>query len=140
MSVVVDEASVPGPARVTLPCTDAASLRRIRLWLRDHLPTGLSEDARADAELVCTELATNTLDHADGPREVRIVVVPAVSSTDASVLIEARDGSPESVLLVGSSRLGEFRGRGMAIVDALSEWGVRREDGRKTVWARLTLR
>ncbi|WP_433505482.1 hypothetical protein ACQP04_02620 [Pseudonocardia halophobica] len=51
---------------------DASCLTPLRAWLREHLPN--SDDHQIDAELMCTELVTNALEHARGPRTVRMDV------------------------------------------------------------------
>jgi anti-sigma regulatory factor (Ser/Thr protein kinase) len=88
-----------------------------------------------DAELVCTELVTNAVEHAAGPRAVRVVVA------GQDLRIEVDDASPDAALTPGVSRLGGVRGRGrgLAIVDAVTRWGIRRSRSRKTVWAALPL-
>jgi anti-sigma regulatory factor (Ser/Thr protein kinase) len=48
-----------------------ASLPVLRRWLRTNVPAGVDP---ADAELVCTELVTNAIEHGGGARAVRITV------------------------------------------------------------------
>jgi hypothetical protein len=76
---------------------------------------------------------TNAVEHAAGPRAVRV----AVAGQD--LRIEVDDASPDATLTPGVSRLGGVRGRGLAIVDAVTRWGIRRSRSRKTVWAALPL-
>lgn len=108
---------------------DPRCLPVVRGWLREVLSDG---DELLDAELAGTELVSNALDHAEGPREIRMRVDAAGELT-----VEVDDGSPDSELTVGRSRYGTYRGRGLALIDAVSRWGVRRRDGGKTVWAVL---
>ncbi|MBO4240830.1 ATP-binding protein [Pseudonocardia alni] len=101
----------------------------IREWLREHLPDG----ARLiDAELVATELVANAIDHGGGAQTVPIVVRPP-----GRVRVEVEDVNPSVALTVGVSRLGRYRGNGLAIIDAVAAWGVDRTVSGKTVWAEL---
>lgn len=120
-------ASEPGRHSFSISCDGASSLRDIRRWLRLNLPA--DTDLSYDAELVCTELVTNAIEHSRATCSVRIDI------EDGCVHIEVDDDSPEAQLLVGRSTLGPRRGRGLALVDALSTWGVRRTRAGKTVWA-----
>jgi anti-sigma regulatory factor (Ser/Thr protein kinase) len=110
--------------------SDASCLPGLRSRLRQLIPAG---DGRIDAELVCTELVTNAVEHAAGPRTVRIVL------DAADLRIEVEDGSPDEPLIPGVSRFGAFRGRGLALVEALARWGIIRRAAGKTVWATLAV-
>lgn len=112
---------------------DATCLPALRGWLREVLPDR-DDDALIDAELVCTELVTNAVDHARGPCEVRVHLYDA-----ATLTVEVDDASPCATLIVGTSRFGRRRGRGLVMVDALSRWGVWRGTAGKTVWASLSV-
>ncbi len=91
-----------------------------------------------DVQLVCTELATNARDHADDPRH--LVLRRQASGDRHELLIEVRDSTPDRAPLVGASTLGEHRGHGMRMVESLCrDWGVRRADGFKIVWASLPI-
>ena len=79
-----------------------------------------------DAGLVATELATNALVHARSPFTVSVECQPA------QLVVEVTDDgaweSPSSVT----------KGNGLAVVEHLSTWGIRRHmGGGKTVWAVL---
>jgi anti-sigma regulatory factor (Ser/Thr protein kinase) len=115
---------------LTFAVDDARCLPGLRAWIRDHVS---DQQVCGDAELVCTELVSNAIDHAIGPRAVRIDVTDG-----GAVLIEVDDGSGEAEMTPGRSRLGTNRGRGLDLVEAFSRWGVRQHphDG-KTVWAAL---
>lgn len=123
------------PERRALHCdiTGPARLPGLRRWLREALadPDG-DPDGAADAELVCTELVTNALEHAGGACVVRIVV------EGDRVRIEVDDDDVGG-LTPGASRLGAHRGRGLALVGALASWGVVAAPAGKTVWAVLPL-
>ncbi len=115
------ERSIRGPEALTL----------LRRWIRTHLAAG--QDTVDDAQLVCTELASNAIEHAPGPWVVRISV------TDTEFTVEVDDGAPDAPLTLGTSRLGSTRGRGLLVVNVLGRWGVRRHPPGKTVWATIPL-
>ncbi|WP_199439720.1 ATP-binding protein [Umezawaea beigongshangensis] len=108
-------------------------LSELRAWVRDLL-ADLHSDVVADAELVVTELAANACEHAEGPRSLRLIR----RSDEPVVDVEVDDASPDALPRPGLSTLGDFRGRGLLMVETMStSWGVRQHPGRKTVWARL---
>ncbi len=107
------------------------SLAGLRRWIRTHVVA--DADALADAQLVATELASNAIEHAPGPRVVRL----RVSATRFTVEVE--DAAPDAALTLGVSRLGGNRGRGLQVVNVLGRWGVHRRPTRKTVWATISL-
>ncbi|MDN5861142.1 MAG: ATP-binding protein [Pseudonocardia sp.] len=111
--------------------TGPEALTELRRWIRTHVAAG--PDTVDDAQLVCTELASNALEHAPGPRVVRITL------TEAEFTVEVDDGAPDAPLTLGTSRLGSIRGRGLLVVNALGRWGVRRYPAGKTVWATIPL-
>lgn len=85
-----------------------------------------------DAELVCSELVTNAIEHGGGHGAVRVDIVG-----DNRVHVEVDDHNPDCALIVGRSRLGRYRGRGLTIVDKVARWGVTSTSAGKTVWADL---
>jgi anti-sigma regulatory factor (Ser/Thr protein kinase) len=117
-----------GPA-LALSFRGAGCLPEVRRWLRAHLAAA---DLVVDAELVCTELIANAVEHGGGGGRVRIDVL-----TGPGVLVEVEDGAPAAELTPGRSRFGGHRGRGLTITSALADWGVVRTDTHKTVWAIL---
>ena len=117
------------PAVLTTAVRDAGCLPALRTWIREHVA---DDELRGDAELVCTELVTNAVEHARGPRSV------AVTVQTGGVRIEVTDGSPATAPVPGRSRFGgDMRGRGLILVAALSRWEVRRSGRVKTVVALL---
>lgn len=125
--------SGPAARSFTLTFDDLACLRVLRTILRSML-AGSDPDHVADAELVCTELVTNAIDHADGPRTTRITVDQA-----EELRIDVVDGSPDRAVTVGSSRLGPDRGLGMLLVDSIAtRWQVTRNETTKAVRVALT--
>ena len=118
--------SVPLPNAMPPPLPQ---VRALVAELTADLPTGLAEDLL----LVVTELVANAYEHGAAQRTLRL------DRSDASghVIIEVEDGASAPPVL-GRSRLGPNRGRGMTIVACVAErWGVRALRAGKTVWARL---
>ncbi|MCO1660510.1 ATP-binding protein [Pseudonocardia sp. S2-4] len=103
-------------------------MRTLRSWLRERL----DDERLVDVELVCVELVTNAIEHARAPRAVRIRLAPR-----GRARIEVDDAGPPRALAPRLPTLHELRGRGLALVDALSTWGVRLTPTGKTVWASL---
>ncbi|GGN28824.1 ATPase [Lentzea pudingi] len=122
---------VNGDVQLSLELDEGTpALRAIRAWIADVL-VGEDEDLVQDAALVATELVSNAYDHAAGPRTVRLECKPHVRIT-------VEDGSPERMPVMGRSRLGEDRGRGMILVQSIGRsWGVERRAGAKAVWVEL---
>jgi anti-sigma regulatory factor (Ser/Thr protein kinase) len=115
----------------TLP-EDRPNLVAMRTWVSSLLGD-VPEDVRLDVLLVCTELASNAYEHADGPRVVRVERL-----TDL-VRVEVDDGTPAELPHLGESRLGDSRGRGLMLVAQLARcWGTREMANGKTVWAEIT--
>ncbi|WP_344428472.1 ATP-binding protein [Pseudonocardia ailaonensis] len=112
-----------------LSFVDATCLPGIRRWLRANVA---GEDLMINAQLVCTELVTNAVEHGGGRGTVRIDLVE-----DDGLHVEVDDRDPAAALTIGRSRLGGVRGRGLQIVTAMAEWGVTRRTDGKTVWASL---
>jgi anti-sigma regulatory factor (Ser/Thr protein kinase) len=95
------------------------------------------EDVLDRLALVTSELVTNAILHAKTALQVR------VSSEAGSICIEVLDGCHTELRRV-CPELGETRGRGLVLVDALvDEWGVHEEheglEGTeaKRVWVRV---
>lgn len=85
--------------------------------------------AAEDAGLVATELATNALVHARSPFEV------SIDYQHPTLVVEVTDEGP----WWDSPHL-PLKGNGLAVVEHLSTWGVRRHlNGGKTVWAALSV-
>ena len=112
----------------------ASPLGEVRRAVRGALATE-HEDCVADVELLVTELVSNAYDHGRAPRDVRI----RRSSNPPVVRIEVSDASRQDLPVLGTSRLGGARGRGMVLVDALAHrWGIILRQAGKTVWAEVT--
>ncbi|MFL6141539.1 MAG: ATP-binding protein [Labedaea sp.] len=108
------------------------SLPLLRTWIRSMAPN-LTPDELVDAELVGTELATNALEHANGPRCVRV----SYHAERQVLRIEVDDASPDLPPTPGTSRLGRHRGRGLNMIAAMAQWGVHRRQDSKTLWAEI---
>ncbi|GAA2677591.1 MULTISPECIES: ATP-binding protein [Actinosynnema] len=107
-------------------------LARVRRWV-DEVLAGLDEEKLGDTVLVVTELVSNAFDHGRAPRALRL----HRHGTPWLVRVEVDDASP-SLPVIGRSRLGGYRGRGMVIVSNLCRgWGVTHRSGGKTVWAEI---
>jgi anti-sigma regulatory factor (Ser/Thr protein kinase) len=114
----------------TLP-EDEPDLAALRVWVGTLL-RDLPEDVRLDVLLVCTELASNAYEHAEGPRTVRVQ-----RHTDF-VRVEVDDHTPAALPNLGTSRLGDTRGRGLILIAQLSRcWGTREFTDGKTIWAEV---
>ncbi|RBM18620.1 ATP-binding protein [Prauserella sp. PE36] len=133
MPMSVEDA--PEPLTLDLPgSVEVPLLVQVRQWAGSAL-NDLAEDHLNAVLLVCTELLTNAYDHADGSSQLRL----RRNRVPCWVLIEVDDGVVEHQPVVGRSRLGDLRGRGLILVDKLSEdWGVRTHEAGKTVWARVS--
>ena len=124
--VEVRHHSVPLPNGTPPPL---ASVRALISQLTDDLPGELCDDLL----LVATELVANAYEHGTAPRALRL----ARFDDSGDVIVEVDDGTPTQPVL-GRSRLGGNRGRGLTIVAGVAErWGVRALNVGKTVWARL---
>ncbi|MBB6417529.1 anti-sigma regulatory factor (Ser/Thr protein kinase) [Streptomyces sp. AK010] len=115
---------------------------RARSFTRDTLH-GWSLDHRCDdATLVITELTANAATHAarrcPGVPEIRLGFL--LDPTHLLVTVADADDNPPVYAPTGASL--EEHGRGLCIVDALSEeWGwAPTPPAGKTVWARLSTR
>ncbi|GAA3677190.1 hypothetical protein GCM10022267_75130 [Lentzea roselyniae] len=108
---------------------NVAGIRRLARLALSRFP----DDDLEDILLVVTELVSNAFDHGRSPRWMRLYLTLA----PFAVRCEVDDTAPELPVL-GKSRLGGFRGRGMVLVDQLAtSWGAARGDGYKTVWAQF---
>ncbi|MEO6082259.1 MAG: ATP-binding protein [Umezawaea sp.] len=108
-------------------------LRQAMRFALSHEPP----DCVSDVELLVTELVANAYEHGRAPTTIQVwrVAKPSV------VRIEVGDGNRHELPVVGISRLGSERGRGMTLVKALSgQWGVYLHQAGKTVWAEVSCR
>ena len=85
------------------------------------------------AELLTSEVVTNAIVHSHSP--VRLVV----EAQSSSAVVEVKDACTQPRVVVEGEEIAEAdRGRGMVLVDALSDrWGWWKVDGGKVVWFAL---
>ncbi|GAA4238879.1 hypothetical protein GCM10022254_56670 [Actinomadura meridiana] len=115
------------------PSSVAVARKRLSSELVD---SGVYEDIVDDASVIVSELLSNALRHAR-PLPSGQVRVCWVRRGDVLEL-EVSDGGAMTEPRRGPGTLSSLGGRGLGIVEALSDgWGVRHEDGSTTVWAVL---
>ena len=130
VSTIVDPGS---STKITMPlAATGEAVREARGTVRRLLEgwglAGLGETA----ELCASELATNAVLHARSP------VLLAVALLPDAVRVEVEDESPGVIEAGPLVDDGAESGRGLAIVDALTEsWGVEQHLAGKTVWFEL---
>lgn len=113
---------------------EPTSVREARLFVCGLLRAHGLADVAADAELVVSELATNAVTHAGTP------FIVTLDRDGSRLLVAVQDGTSDRPVLV-TAEVTEARGRGLAIVDALShDWGSdERPATAKSVWASFAL-
>ena len=118
---------------VTLPSTPY-SVRMARFYVRAALAYHALGDYTKDAETVSSELVTNAITHAGGPKfGLEVMHLPDFGA----VAIMVTDLSPDPPVKRDPAESSEH-GRGLSIVEALSaSWGWRTEDPGKAVYAIL---
>jgi anti-sigma regulatory factor (Ser/Thr protein kinase) len=124
------------PAALDLSRFPHPPLSSVRLWVTEVL-VGTSEECVDDAVLLVNELVSNVYDHATPPCRVRVSELPERHG----VRVEVDDGEADLLPVMGTSRLGKYRGRGLVLVERVAErWGISRRTWGKTVWAELAYR
>lgn len=119
---VADLELPPDPAMVARARTDTE--RQLETW-------GLA-DLAFTAELVVSELVTNSIRYATGPVMLRLI-------KDRSLLCEVSDNAHTAPHLRRARRDDEG-GRGLFLVAQMSQrWGTRYTGSGKTIWAELAL-
>jgi hypothetical protein len=114
--------------RRTFPA-DVESPRHARRWLVEVLADWGAEASPAD--LLLSELATNAVVHARSGFEVS-------ASLNGTLRVAVADADAEGRPIVRASLPTAERGRGLALVTALSaRWGVTPTEGGKQVWFEL---
>lgn len=102
----------------------AAAVRKLIEW-------GLAE-AAFTAELILSELVTNSIRYAAGPIRVRLI-------RDTALICEVSDRSSTSPHLRQAASMDEG-GRGLFLVAQLAErWGTRYTTGGKVIWTEQAL-
>ncbi|NKZ04930.1 ATP-binding protein [Actinomadura latina] len=115
------------------PSSVAVARRRLSSELAG---SGVYESVVDDASVIVSELISNALRHAR-PLPSGQVKLCWLRRGDLLEL-EVSDGGAMTEPRRGPGTLSSLGGRGLGIVEALSDgWGVRHEDGSTTVWAVL---
>ncbi|NVI89933.1 ATP-binding protein [Actinomadura sp. BRA 177] len=115
------------------PSSVAVARRRLSSELAD---SGVYDSIVDDASVIVSELISNALRHAR-PLPSGQVRVCWLRRGDVLEL-EVSDGGAMTEPRRGPGTLSSLGGRGLGIVEALSDgWGVRHEEGATTVWAVL---
>ncbi|MFC4054741.1 ATP-binding protein [Actinomadura syzygii] len=115
------------------PSSVAVARRRLSSELAG---SGVYESVVDDASVIVSELLSNALRHAR-PLPSGQVRVCWLRRGDLLEL-EVSDGGAMTEPRRGPGTLSSLGGRGLGIVEALSDgWGVRHEEGATTVWAVL---
>jgi anti-sigma regulatory factor (Ser/Thr protein kinase) len=109
---------------------DSLAPRQARAFVATVLKAWGLADLVERTELLTSEVITNAIVHAHSP--VRLVV----EAQSSSVVVEVKDAAaPTQFVVEGEEVADADRGRGMVLVDALSDrWGWWKEDGGKVVW------
>ncbi|WP_433475677.1 ATP-binding protein [Spirillospora sp. CA-142024] len=113
------------------PSSVAVARRRLGSELAG---SGVYESVVDDASVIVSELISNALRHA---RPLPSGQVRVCWRRRGDLLeLEVSDGGAMTEPRRGPGTLSSLGGRGLGIVEALSEgWGVRHEEGATTVWA-----
>ncbi|PRX99661.1 ATP-binding protein [Allonocardiopsis opalescens] len=106
----------------------------VRDFVHAHLPPG---EAREDAKLVASELATNAIQHTQSGSPSGVFTVKLACGSHMIRVEVTDEGSPLPILGPTASTNGEH-GRGLAIVAAVAcEWGWAGHFNERTVWAEM---
>ena len=113
--------------------TDRLAPRQARLFVAAAIHSWGLADLAERAGLLTSEIVTHTMVHTDCP--VHLVV----ESHSSSVLVEIKTVASH-VQVVEGEEVGEAdHGRGMVLLDALSDrWGWWEADGGKVIWFALS--
>lgn len=118
------------------------SAGRARAFVTDALEKWDCGELSDDAALVVTELVSNAIQHAGTARPHGSIALTlelhpgalriSVENVDAALPIEARP------IRVGAAGTDDEHGRGLMLVEAVSDrWGAQRTGHRTVVWAEL---
>jgi GAF domain-containing protein/anti-sigma regulatory factor (Ser/Thr protein kinase) len=123
--------SAPARAEIELPAL-ASSPRRARRFVRDTLePFAVPSAVIDDAELIATELVTNSVLHAHSEMTL------SIECDDRIIRLRVDDHSPDRPI-VRTAGPDAATGRGLFIIEQLAaQWGVDLRRGGKTVWVEL---
>lgn len=111
---------------------EVAALRRV---MRTHLGVWGLDHLMDEAQLCVSELVANVITHVGPGTPVTL----AVSLTGKHLRIEVHDPDTRALPVLTDAGLDSEGGRGMALVDALTDrWGVLLHPDRKVTWCELT--
>lgn len=114
---------------VTVPPVPPA-VSAAREWSRRTIQRWRLDEAAEPIEQIVSELVTNSIEHAEC-----VSVTVALIYADGMLRLEVRDQDAAHVPVLKHPELGDVGGRGLVIVQALSDrWGVRVTDSGKAVW------
>ncbi len=115
------------------PSSVSVARHRLKSWMSD---LGGSNEAIEDARVVISELVANSVRHAQPLADGHILV--ALSPEDDAVQVSVTDGGGGTRPRNVHASTSALAGRGMAIVEVLSEkWWTERSGSRSTVHALL---
>ena len=105
-----------------------------RAWSRQVLKEWHLDDMTDVVQQLVSELVTNSVEHAD-TSGVEVLMVHA----KGALRLDVSDDDVVSLPVRAKAGVDDISGRGLAIVEALSDrWGVHIAGGAKTVWCELT--
>ncbi len=117
---------------IALPL-DLGSAVAARAYIERALNETIERDVLEDARLLVNELVTNSVKHCDGSGQVTLTV----STHPQRVRVEVHDPGSGFTPPTGHPDLSSTSGRGLFLVDRLSDrWGVS-NDGLTCVWFEL---
>lgn len=121
-------------ATLTLPGT-ARSLEYTRRFVEDMLG---ADHPALDSALICTnEIATNAVRHTRSGEDGHFTVI--IAEDEGSVQISVVDDGTEGLPVVRVADPLDETGRGMFLVEMLSdEWSVESDGNAKVVWFRVS--
>jgi anti-sigma regulatory factor (Ser/Thr protein kinase) len=110
-----------------------------RQLMSDLIEAEVYDSAVCDVALVISELFSNALRHAAPLPEAKIRVAWRIDQ--ASVRVSVSDGGGPTVPELGEPAQGATGGRGLRIVERLSNrWGTSTSEDGTTVWAEVPVR
>ena len=117
-----------------LPMHGTAALAA-RLFVREACDVwSIPLDVQEIAELVCTELVTNAVEHAHSPSRLTL------TCTRSALQLSVQDYCPSPIPRPRPIDVNARRGRGLHLVAGLAQaWGVDPHPDGKTIWASVPL-
>jgi anti-sigma regulatory factor (Ser/Thr protein kinase) len=111
---------------------DSLGPRQARAFVASFMKAWGLADLVDRAELLTSEVVTNAVVHGHSP------VYLVVEGHSSSVVVEVKDMAQTQVVAEGEEVAEADHGRGMVLVDALSDrWGWWKVEGGKVVWFAL---